>query len=143
MKNYIQHSSPRKSNDFTINAKKLIDEEGELFFIGLFQILEDNDLKAQEKLLFFTIWSLAQNYGYCSASNRFLGGKLNLKTTQLSTYLNSLDAKGYIIASHTPSRPPYGRKRHVFINFDKLSEAGRRKFRRSRSKSRQTERNLH
>lgn len=125
----------KKKKHFNIKSKLLIRQKGVRWFIGLNQILEDNDLEHQEKLLFFLIWSLSYDRGYCYAANQLLQDKLKLGKTQMSGYVNSLQTKGYVEILQSPDVP----MREIHINFKKLFERGRRIY--TKTKTRKTEHN--
>ena len=61
-------------------------------------ILEDEGLNSNEKLLYATISSLSNKYGYCFATNKYLAKKLGTAESSLRRWLKTLIDKGYIFA---------------------------------------------
>lgn len=59
-------------------------------------ILEREDLSSTEMLLFGRIMGLSGKYGYCFASNQFLGEQLRLSANRISHLVNILNAKKLI-----------------------------------------------
>ena len=60
-------------------------------------VLYNKDLKANEKLLYAIITSLACKEGYCFASNKYLAEKLNVNPKTVSSWISDLRDKDFII----------------------------------------------
>ena len=60
-------------------------------------ILYNKELKANEKLLYAMITSLACKEGYCFASNKYLAEKLNVNPKTVSSWISDLRDKDFII----------------------------------------------
>ena len=59
-------------------------------------ILYNKELKANEKLLYAMITSLACKEGYCFASNKYLAEKLDVNPKTVSSWISDLRDKGFI-----------------------------------------------
>ena len=59
-------------------------------------VLYNKDLKANEKLLYAIITSLACKKGYCFASNKYLAEKLDVNPKTVSSWISDLRDKGFI-----------------------------------------------
>lgn len=79
-------------------------------------ILEHPELSHQAKILFFIISSFSAGKGYCFARTKTLTKKVQLKKTAITTYLNELEAIGFIKRENKNSQRGFNRK--IFINFD-------------------------
>ncbi|HXU26982.1 MAG TPA: helix-turn-helix domain-containing protein [Bacteroidia bacterium] len=118
---YSEEKKPkeeRRNAEFKENYSKLLKKKKA--FVGSIKILEDKEIKAQAKILFFIISSLSYKTGYCFAFTKRLSEKLNLKETQVKINLKILESKGYIIRETEGGRRGWRRK--IYINFDKLME---------------------
>ena len=60
-------------------------------------VLYNKELKANEKLLYAIITSLACKEGYCFASNKYLAEKLNVNPKTVSSWISDLRDKDFII----------------------------------------------
>lgn len=60
-------------------------------------VLYNKELKANEKLLYAIITSLACKEGYCFASNKYLAEKLDVNPKTISSWISDLRDKGFII----------------------------------------------
>ena len=60
-------------------------------------VLYNKELKANEKLLYAIITSLACKEGYCFASNKYLAEKLNVNPKTVSNWISDLRDKNFII----------------------------------------------
>lgn len=60
------------------------------------KILYSKDLKANEKLLYAVISSLANKKGYCYATNKYLANKMNAHPKTISSWISSLCKKRLI-----------------------------------------------
>ena len=60
-------------------------------------VLYNKELKANEKLLYAIITSLASKEGYCFASNKYLAEKLNVNPKTVSSWISDLRDKDFII----------------------------------------------
>ena len=59
-------------------------------------VLYNKELKANEKLLYAIITSLACKEGYCFASNKYLAEKLDVKPKTVSIWISDLRDKDFI-----------------------------------------------
>ncbi len=59
-------------------------------------VLFNNSLKPNEKLLYAMITALSNKEGYCYASNRYLGEKLNVDPKTVSSWISNLRNNGHI-----------------------------------------------
>lgn len=56
----------------------------------------DNELKANEKLLFSEITALSNRNGYCHANNNYFANLYNVSKTSISNWINHLKERGYL-----------------------------------------------
>lgn len=56
----------------------------------------DNDLKANEKLMYGEITSLSNKHGYCNASNKYFANLYGKDIDTVSDWINNLKKKGYV-----------------------------------------------
>ena len=56
----------------------------------------DNELKANEKLLFSEITALSNKSGYCHANNNYFAKLYSVSKTSISNWINHLKEKGYL-----------------------------------------------
>ncbi|MBB1099996.1 helix-turn-helix domain-containing protein [Limosilactobacillus sp. WF-MT5-A] len=56
----------------------------------------DNELKANEKLLFSEITALSNRNGYCHANNNYFADLYNVSKTSISNWINHLKERGYL-----------------------------------------------
>lgn len=71
----------------------------------------DPDLPANGKLLFAEIAAKTNIYGYCFASNRWLGERLHLSQDAVSNLIKQLEQLKYIIVDVDPARENNVRRR--------------------------------
>ena len=85
----------------------------------------DNDLKANEKLLYGEITALANKEGYCWASNNYFAELYDVSRRSIINWINHLEKRGYIYKEIDKSK---GNKRKIYItppseeNFNRGSE---------------------
>jgi len=60
-------------------------------------VLYNKELKANEKLLYAIITSLACKEGYCFASNKYLAEKLDVNPKTISSWISDLKNKNFIV----------------------------------------------
>ena len=60
-------------------------------------VLYNKELKANEKLLYAIITSLACKEGYCFASNKYLAEKLDVNPKTISSWISDLRDKNFVI----------------------------------------------
>ena len=60
------------------------------------QVRYDNNLTANEKILFSELLLLSKKNGYCSAQNSYFAELYNVKTRAVSRWVNNLKKAGYI-----------------------------------------------
>lgn len=70
--------------------------EAGFYSIITHDVLYDENLTSNEKLLYATITGLTKQKGYCYASNDYLAEKMNTSKRSISRWLNNLEKKGYI-----------------------------------------------
>ena len=56
----------------------------------------DNELKANEKLLFSEITALSNKNGYCHANNNYFATLYSVSKTSISNWINHLKERGYL-----------------------------------------------
>lgn len=56
----------------------------------------DNELKANEKLLFSEITALSNKNGYCHANNNYFSTLYSVSKTSISNWINHLKERGYL-----------------------------------------------
>ncbi|MEO9851902.1 MAG: helix-turn-helix domain-containing protein [Reichenbachiella sp.] len=71
-------------------------KEENQFIIVPFSIVGDENLGANEKLLYGLLLSYSKQQGYCFASNAHLAEKVNLGTSTISSLISSLVKKKYL-----------------------------------------------
>ena len=71
----------------------------------------DENLKANEKLLYAQISALTNGLGYCFASNGYFAGKNKTKKRAISSWISSLSKAGYLSIEYDESGT-----RCIFIN---------------------------
>ena len=59
-------------------------------------VLFNENLKANEKLLYALITSLSNKEGYCYASNKYLGEKLKFDSTTISRWITNLRKNNFL-----------------------------------------------
>ena len=74
-------------------------------------IMYDENLKANEKLLYAQISALTNGLGYCFASNGYFAGKNKTKKNAISSWISSLSKAGYLSIEYDESGT-----RCIFIN---------------------------
>lgn len=60
------------------------------------EVRYDNDLKANEKLLYAEITALTKSSGKCFASNKYFADLYGVSTVSISKWVNNLVKKGYL-----------------------------------------------
>ncbi len=60
-------------------------------------VLYNKELKANEKLLYAIITSLAYKEGYCFATNKYLAEKLGVNPKTISSWISDLKDKNFIV----------------------------------------------
>ena len=56
----------------------------------------DNELKANEKLLFSEITALSNRNGYCHATNKYFAQLYDKNSSTISDWINHLKQRGYL-----------------------------------------------
>ena len=79
-----------------------METENETNRIGYFAVIPatvlfNNELKPNEKLLYALITTLANKEGYCYASNKYLGSKLNVDPQTISRWIGNLRKYNYLV----------------------------------------------
>ena len=79
-------------------------------------VLYNKELKANEKLLYAIITSLACKEGYCFASNKYLAEKLDVNPKTVSSWISDLRDRGYIIVELIRNGNKQIIQRKIYIN---------------------------
>ena len=79
-------------------------------------VLYNKDLKANEKLLYAIITSLACKEGYCFASNKYLAEKLDVNPKTVSSWISDLRDKGFITVELIRNENKQILQRRIYIN---------------------------
>ena len=79
-----------------------VDIQNEVNRIGYFAVIPatvlfNNELKPNEKLLYALITALSNKEGYCYASNKYLGEKLNVDPQTVSRWIGNLRKYNYLV----------------------------------------------
>ena len=86
------------------------------YSVILATVLYNKDLKANEKLLYAIITSLACKEGYCFASNKYLAEKLNVNPKTVSSWISDLRDKDFIIVELIRNGNNQIIQRKIYIN---------------------------
>ena len=78
-----------------------MEERPSYFAVIPAEIRYDNDLRANEKLLYGEITSLAKKTGECWASNKYFSELYGVKPNAIATWIRHLKNKGYIAVGYT------------------------------------------
>lgn len=81
-------------------------------------LLYDNELTPEAKLLFFIIYALAYKEGYCFASNEGLSERICLGLTSVKKYLKELKTQKLILIETYKLKRVI--RRRIFIQFDEV-----------------------
>ena len=79
-------------------------------------ILYNKELKANEKLLYAIITSLACKEGYCFATNKYLAQKLNVNPKTISSWISHLEDKNFIIVELIRNENKQIIQRKIYLN---------------------------
>lgn len=79
-------------------------------------ILYNKELKANEKILYAIITSLANKEGYCYASNRYIAEKLGVGTNTVSGWITDLRRRGFIQLEILRKQNKEIIQRRIYIN---------------------------
>lgn len=79
-------------------------------------ILYNKELKANEKLLYAIITSLACKEGYCFATNKYLAEKLGVNPKTISSWLSDLQKRKFIIVELIRNENKQIIQRKIYIN---------------------------
>ena len=79
-------------------------------------ILYNKELKANEKLLYAIITSLAYKEGYCFATNKYLAEKLGVNTKTISSWISDLSKRNFIIVKVIRNENKQIIQRKIYIN---------------------------
>ena len=80
------------------------------------KILYNKEVKANEKLLYAMITSLACKEGYCFASNEYLAKKLGVNRKTVSSWITHLEEKKFIIREVIRNDNQLILKRKIYLN---------------------------
>ena len=76
------------------------------------EVRYDDDLKANEKLLYGEITCLSNKEGFCWANNKYFARLYDVTTSTISRWISSLKSKGYV---RVEVNKDAGNKRNIFI----------------------------
>ncbi len=79
-------------------------------------ILYNKELKANEKLLYAIITSLACKEGYCFATNKYLAEKLGVNPKTISSWISDLRDRNFIIVELVRNENKQIIQRKIYIN---------------------------
>ena len=79
-------------------------------------VLYNKALKANEKLLYAIITSLANKEGYCFASNKYLAEKLDVNPKTISSWVSDLKNRNFIIVELIRNENKQIVQRKIYIN---------------------------
>ena len=79
-------------------------------------VLYNKELKANEKLLYAIITSLACKEGYCFASNKYLAEKLDVNPKTISSWISDLKNKNFIVVELIRNKNNQIIQRKIYIN---------------------------
>ena len=79
-------------------------------------ILYNNELKANDKLLYAIITSLACKEGYCFATNKYLAEKLGVNHKTISSWISDLQKRKFIIVELIRNENNQIVQRKIYIN---------------------------
>ncbi len=79
-------------------------------------ILYNKELKANEKLLYAIITSLACKEGYCFATNKYLAEKLGVNPKTISSWISDLNKRNFIIVEVIRNENKQIIQRKIYIN---------------------------
>ena len=79
-------------------------------------ILYNKELKANEKLLYAIITSLAYKEGYCFATNKYLAEKLGVNPKTISNWISDLSKRIFIIVEVIRNENKQIIQRKIYIN---------------------------
>ena len=79
-------------------------------------VLYNKELKANEKLLYAIITSLACKEGYCFASNKYLAEKLDINPKTISSWISDLKNKNFIVVELIRNENNQIIQRKIYIN---------------------------
>ena len=79
-------------------------------------VLYNKELKANEKLLYAIITSLACKEGYCFATNEYLAKKLGVNRKTVSNWVTHLEEKKFIIREVIKDENQHVAKRKIYLN---------------------------
>ncbi len=80
------------------------------------KILYNKELKANEKLLYAIITSLACKEGYCFATNKYLAEKLGVNPKTISSWISDLSKRNFIIVEVIRNENKQIIQRKIYIN---------------------------
>ena len=86
------------------------------YSIILATVLYNKELKANEKLLYAIITSLANKEGYCFASNKYLAEKLDVNPKTISSWISDLKNRKFIIVELIRNENKQIVQRKIYIN---------------------------
>ena len=97
-------------------SNKIKDFKNGLYSIIPSKILYNKELKANEKLLYAMITSLACKEGYCFATNNYFAEELGVHPKTVSSWISDLREKNYIKVEMVRKENKQIIKRKIYIN---------------------------
>lgn len=79
-------------------------------------VLYNKELKANEKLLYAIITSLACREGYCFATNKYFAKKLDVNPKTISSWISDLNNRNYIKVEVIRNENKQVVQRRIYIN---------------------------
>lgn len=78
-------------------------------------VLADKSLKANEKLIYGRINGLTDKYGFCNASNAWLGEQLSIKADTVSKLISTLKNSGYLSIQMVYGENNQVKERRIYV----------------------------
>lgn len=107
-------------NDVTarIGVVKVKESQDKVWYYSIIPatVLYNKELKANEKLLYAIITSLANKEGYCFASNKYLAEKLDVNPKTISSWISDLKDRNFIIVELIKNENKQIVQRKIYIN---------------------------
>ncbi len=100
-----------KKEETQKEEKKVIERENYYTVIPM-KVITDSNLTPMMKIIYGILTSLSNRYGYCSASNQYIGDLLNMKSDTISTHISGLVKSDYI---RIELKKELGNRRTIFI----------------------------
>lgn len=108
---------------------EFMEEYNELQTVARFSIcpnfiIENTELRPQEKIMFLVIYSMSYKKGYFYGLNETLERKMNLKQWRISDLITKLEGKGYLLPDYEMKK--FGMYREIRINYKNILPKARK-----------------